>query len=548
MESGTLGAVPAGAPLALRFELPAGAPAPSRLRAWVAPAAVAGRRGGASLLQPVRLQREATVLVDRRRGQVAVPNGPSGAHGRHESGQGLAQTMPAGGYAAAASISAGARATALDPGGRLLAAIAPAGGKVELVDLLGGKTIGAIAVGGRPSTLRFAPDGRLWISDVSRGRVSVADPAAARVVGTVRTGAATGAPTFGPDGRRALVTGRGGVAVVDARTLRVVAGAKTRSAAVGAGWSAAERTFVVGTEDGVATRVGLDGRTRGSALALGLSEPVRLFALAPGGRQAVAVGRDGKLVVADLRRARVSGRAEAGEAPEQLDFLGRFALVRRATAASLTWVDVTTPSRSNAIPLARPATDLAIAPGGRKALLASPADQKLLGLHVMMGRPMLMQADPNTARSDDVLVAGGGLQRTGRRTYELRTALTVPGRHRLELGLGGGARARFSLRVGAPAAAVAVRSERRHYAVKAGAPLAVRFRVAGPVPRDAEVQAFATGTAVSQLRSPARAVAPGLAEARLRLPAPGRYRLRLRSEQVDLDTGLVHGTTVKVTP
>ena len=550
-----LRSVPAGAPLRLRFTVPAGAgDALPKLRASVLPSIVAahagaGHAGATAGLQPVSVQREATVLVDRRRGQVAVPNQP-GAHGAHQPGQGLAQTMPSGGYSAAAKVSAGATATAVDPGGRFLALAVADKGRIEVVDLLSGRMTGSVATAGRPSDLAFAPDGRLWVSDSTRGRVSVVDPARLSVVRTLATGTATGRVAFGPAGRRAVAAGPDGVALLDGRALRVIATAPVAAPSVGAGWSAAAGAFAIGGEDGTVTLLPPTGR-RGKLERIDLRAEgrVRAFAVAPGGQHAVAAtGGDGALTIVDLARNETMGPIAAGKDPAQIGFLGHFALVRNAGSADLTWVDLRSPSRSNSIPLGpKPATSLAIAPDGRRALLASPADQKVLGLHVMMGRPMLMQADPNTARADAVLVSGGGLQRTGARTFELRTSLQQAGDHRLELRLAGGGRATFRLPVTAPRASDAtVHAARTSYRAAVGETVTVGFHVSGAAPRDAQVLAFSIGTLATQARAEARQVAPGYYEARLRIAEPGTYRVQLESEEANLGTRAGQKSTLRV--
>jgi len=428
--AGRLTAIPAGTPVRLRFTLPGPARgALPSVRAVRIPSAVgmgaspagdgggghAAHERGAARPEPVSLQREATVLVDRRRGQVAVPNQSGGQSHQHAPGQGLASTMPGGGYEAAATISPGATATAVDPGGRFLAAAYRGAGRVELVDLLFGRRAGAIRTGGRPTALSFAPDGRLWVTDRARGRVAVVDPARRLVSASLAIAGATGPVAFGPHGDRALVAGRDGAALVDARRARVLATASVSAPSVGAGWSGDTAAFAVGGADGTVTLVPVDGRAGHlRRIDLGVKEPVRTFAVAPDGRRAVAAsGSAGRVTVVDLRRRRVFGPIAAGKNPAQIAFLGRFALVRNAGSPDVTWIDVRTPSRSNAIALgSSPATSLAITPDGRRAILAAPKDQKVFGLHSMMGRPMLMEAEPNPAAADAALVAGGGLQRT----------------------------------------------------------------------------------------------------------------------------------------
>jgi DNA-binding beta-propeller fold protein YncE len=517
-----LSAVPAGAAVRLKLTLPDGRL--PRLRASSIPRG-AGMQGASGV--SVALQRESTVLVDRKRGQVLIPNQPGGEH-EHDPGQGLAGTMPSGGLAAATTIPRGATGTAVDPGGRFLAAVYPSAGRVELVDLLLGRRAGTVRTGGRPATPTFAPDGRLWVTDAGTGRVTVVDPARARVVGTV---AAAGTVAFGPHGTQAVVAGRKGAALVESGRLAVEATVALPAPAVGAGWSRATRAFVVGGADGTVTLV-RPGDPRPERIGLGMK--TRVFAVAPDGRRAVAAGRDGVMVV-DLVRRRVLGPLAAGRNPGQVAFLAGFALVRDLGSPNLTWIDTETPSRTNVIALgSKPATSLAITPDGTRALLASPADQKVFGLHEMMGRPMLMQAEPNTASADAVLAAGGGLQRTGPRTAELRTVFARPGLHRIQVALGG-RRAVFELPVSdSSTQRVRARPLARSYGAVVGRAIKVGFDVQGGELPDAQVLAYSTGTDAHQVRVPARRVAAGRYEAVLTAPTAGRYRVQIESERAGI--------------
>jgi DNA-binding beta-propeller fold protein YncE len=558
--AGRLTAIPAGTPVRLRFTLPGparGAMPSVRAARMDLPAGDGGdeqaaHKRRAASREPVSLQREATVLVDRRRGQVAIPNQSGGRSHQHAPGQGLASTMPGGGYEAAATISPGATATAVDPGGRFLAAAYSGAGRVELVDLLLGRRAGAIRTGGRPTALAFAPDGRLWVTDRARGRVAVVDPARRLVSASLAIAGATGPVAFGPHGDRAIVAGRAGAALVDARRARVLATASVSAPSVGAGWSGDTGAFAVGGADGTVTLVPVDGRAgRLRRIDLGVKEPVRTFAVAPDGRRAVAAGGSaGRVTVVDLRRRRVFGPIAAGKNPAQIAFLGRFALVRNAGSPDVTWIDVRTPSRSNAIALgSSPATSLAITPDGRRAILAAPKDQKVFGLHSMMGRPMLMEAEPNPAAADAALVAGGGLQRTGPRTLELWTVLSRSGTYRFEVQLPGRGRAVFKVPVNDPASdAVTVRAERRVYRASAGERVVVAFGVKGRDMGEAQVLAYSTGAASNQLRVAARRVAAGRYQAELTAPQPGIYRVQLESEQAGIGARSGPGATLRVGP
>jgi DNA-binding beta-propeller fold protein YncE len=554
---GPLQEAPAGVPLRMTFTLPraAGAGDVPRLTARRLDGAVPGASLGA-------LSRSETFVLDRDSGQIAVPNaaaGPTTGAGQHEHGaqgaasppgQGLASTMPGGGFAAATQISRGATAVTPDPAGRFLAAAYRDRRAVEIVDLLQRERTGAVALPGRPDGLAFAPDGRLWVTDASSSLVTIVDPVARRPVGSVGTAIGAKAIAFG--GGHVLVVGSGAATLIDERTGHAQAPAPLGARAIEPAYARRSHAFVVAARDGVLIVPVEEGRLgTPRRIPLGARTDVQAVAVGPDGRTAVAADAAGnRLLVIDTARARVLRAVQAGSRPSEIVVLDHFAIARNAGSANLTWVDLAEPSRSNDLPLDRhPATGLTLAPGGRGVLAASPRDRHVFTLHTMMGRPMIMGVVPDQLGAEVAVQSGVGVARTGPRTVVQRTVLAQPGRHRLELRLADGGTATFTIRVargvpGAPAA----RPQRRLLTAKVGDVVPVRFRVTGAAPKDAQVLAYATGIATTQTRVPAHPRGDGVYEALLRARTVGDYRVQLLSEQAELGNRPEDSATLRVRP
>jgi DNA-binding beta-propeller fold protein YncE len=545
-----LRSVPAGASVRLSFALAhalgGGTP---RLVAHRIDRSLGGRSGaggghGAHLSAPVPLSSSETFLLNRASGQVVVPGGASGgasgqAHA-HEPGQGLAQSVAGGGWSFTTRLPPRAGETAVDPTGRFLAVAYPQAGRIELLDLMRHARAGAIDGVGRPDALHFAPGGRrLWVTDESRGRIVVIDLATRRAVGEIRTGAGRSAVAFaGRD--TALVTSErdGRARVVDPRRVAVT-GAVAVPRPLHAAYARAAGAFAVAGRDGSITMIGARSRHVRAKRTLTLRDAdLRGFAVAPDGHTAVALDAAAdELAVVDLRSGRLRGRVEAGADPSSVVFLDQFAIVRNARSADLTWVDLTDPTKSNNLPLgSRPAAAIAVDSDGESVHATLPQEQQVAILHVMMGRPMVMDGIKNTTAADISASVANRLDAIGPKRLEQRTVFERPGRYHLELRLSDGSRAEFQLavrRIGPGPARVV--PERRRIRATTGQRVRVRFRVIGATPGDAQVLALSTSSgAIHQIRAPARPVGSGILEAFITPPAAGSYRLSLLSESQDL--------------
>jgi YVTN family beta-propeller protein len=527
--------IPAGAPLALTVALDHAAraatgPGVPRLSARRLPAP--GVVGGA-----VPLGQPQTVLINRATGATGAPPA-AGSHAGHAApGLQATQSSTRGGALAwAATLPKGAADVRPSPDGRFIVAGYPATGRVALLDVFRRRLDGTIAIGGSPTTLRFAPDGRLWIGDPERGQVAIVDVDARRVDGRFAVGGGALALAFDPAGRRALVVSRddGAARLVDTRTLRVLSSVSVGGQPTDVAFAPAAHAFLVARAARPLAVVRLD-RSGGVVTARELAQvppPVRAVRVAPDGRTAVALAGS-KMVVLDTGTNRVRTEVAAGTRPADLAFLDRrFAVALDAAQPKLSWVDLQDPSRSNTIPLeAHPGRSLNVSPDGREALVAVPRDGWIFHVHVMMGRPMLMQQDRDPLGADTVVASRAGLVPTGRGRLAQRTLLEQPGRYRIAVRLPGGGRATFPLTVATPGAGIRVRPERRLVTARAGERVTVRFDVAGAAPARAEVLAYsASPTSVRQLRAVASRVGPGRYAATLRTVQPGRYVVSLLAD------------------
>jgi DNA-binding beta-propeller fold protein YncE len=544
-EGGQLDRVPLGAPVTLSFELD-----PGILSAGEGPQLDARLAGGST----IALERHQTFLVNRAEGTLLAPNlGSVGAvagddgHDGHDGhdhavdpGQELAQTMPGGGLSWATTVTAGPDVLEVDPTGRWLATGYQAEGRVELVDLLRREPPVSVATG--VATAAFTPDGtELWVAD-AEGTVTVVDPATGRATGTVE-GARADTVTFDHRGRHALFSARSDrtVRLFDVGTRREQDRQEV-GAVVAAGYAESAGAFVTVDDEGTLTMLPVLGDgSLGETTVLDTGTAASDLAVAPDGRTAVVVAAaSDEVTIVDLAEAGIRGRADAAD-PVEVVFLEHFAVVRSGSAASVTWVDLEVPSRSNDEALGTaPAASLSVSADGTEVLAVSPDDDRIFHLHTMMGRPMVMEQQPNTGASDVVIDVVPGLFQAGDGVFRQRTVLDRPGRYTLRLQVGA-EEVEFDLEV-APIRPTAPKSEPVEVSLqgRVGEAVSVRFRVEGDAaPRNAVVVAFAsTPQGPQQLREPALIYADGTVGAEITTMVPGTYQVWL----VDESAGITPGT------
>jgi hypothetical protein len=545
------GAVPAATPLRLTFSVDA--PADALRGARLAAVSVAGDGAPGA---PVELDRRAAFLLNTRTGDLVLPSGAvaAGTHahggGPADPGAGLAALSPGGGFAWAAQLPPGAGRSVAQGAGRFLAVPYPEAGRVEIVDLLRRARAGSVRVGGRLGAAAFTRNGaRLWVVDEEAGELVGIDPVSRSIATRIPVGAGRASLAVDAAGRRGVVATRRDAVLVDLAAGRRLAAAPLPAAPVAAA-AAPGGAFVVAHADGRLSVLAAEGdalRTRRVLRTGGDAAGTRTVGLAPDGHTAVVLneGEDG-LVLVDVRRARLLRRVDA-RAPRDLRFAAHFALVRSAAGPQVTWVDLRTPSRSNVIETG-PGSGLF--PGLEAGeTLVPTADGPVYRLHVMQGRPMVMDEIANTVGADVAVVAAGALHATGAGTLEQRTVLDRPGSYRLELRLASGEAFRFDLRALVPQTGARVRPDRARLDARVDVPVRVRFALRGAAPREAHVLAYGGRLgALRQVRAPAARAADGRYEATVRFPVPGRFRVVLLSEEAGLVPDRASATVVRVRP
>jgi DNA-binding beta-propeller fold protein YncE len=506
----------------------------------------------------VPVSRPETFLLNQSEGTLVVPNRAGGAPDDHADGhdhapgQGLAQTIPGGGWAWAAKVTPDPATVELAPTGRWLALSHPTAGMVELVDLVKREQAVQLDVGGEPQELQFSPDGRaLWIG-LAGGGLHVFGMDGRKELGQ-RPDLDVDQIVFDATGDHAmlLTDGPPTATLVDTTDLTTTGSHRLETARTDVTFASDPAAFVLADGRSTVTLLPLEASELGIPHAIELTDRASSLAVDPDGRTAVAVHPDGDVAtVIDLQARAVVGRAATGRDPQQVAFLERFAVLRSAGSADVTWIDLDDPSSSNVLPLqAQPATNLTVSADGQEILASSPAEQRLYRIHQMMGRPMVMEHESDPSAADVAIVGGGGVVELDDGVYQVRTSFEQPGIYEVTVQLSADA-VTFTVPV-APTAAgggVTARPVVRQQESSVGEQVRVRFVVEGGDLGSPEVAGYATGPdGPRQLRAPALRVGEGIFEAVLTPGAPGAYDVWLLDEAAGLGQSAASTMRLEVT-
>jgi DNA-binding beta-propeller fold protein YncE len=536
-------AVAAGEPVTLSFTLsgePPDAPEPT----------VSALRLDTGSRARVQLARAETVLVSRAGGEVVGAAAPAGSEPGH------ALTHVTGGSDRwAAKMTPGASTIVGDPARGLLAAAYPGSGTVEVLDLVAQRKGAEITVGGTPSSLAMETGtGRLWVGDTDSGRITVVDTTTGERLGQLAAGEGPHFVVFAPTARRALVVARGSgtASLVDLSRLQVISSVPIAADATAAALGAPAQSFAVAHATGVLTLLRLGGGGLAAPREVRVGSPGEAtLAVAPDGRTgAVANRQAGTLAIVNLVTGRLVRTVPAGPEPSGVVFLDRFALAPSARTGVVTWVDAKDPRRSNDLFLGdAPASGVFLAGDEATALAPVPAEKRAYRVHVMMGRPMVMDRVPSAFAADTAVGLAGGLRKVSPGVYELRTAL-APGRYRLDIRPAGGGRARIDIAAATVRGSAAqVRPLTTKLSSPVGRAVTVRFRVEGARPATASVIAYSFGarSGALQLRAAARDVGGGVYVATLVPRVAGSYRVSLISEEGGIGPDAGPATVLRAT-
>lgn len=223
---------------------------------------------------------------------------------------------------------------ALEPGGGWLYVTMPRVNAVAVVRTDTWRVDSEIPVGWKPSRIRRAPDGSLWVADGgpegAAPGVTVIDPVERRVVSRVATGAGPHDFAFSGDGRLLFVTnaGSGTVTVIDveSRQKRTELASGPRPIALTRS-GPARAVYVAHAGDGAVAV--LDEQTLEIRNRIPTKPGLSDVAFDPSGRWAFVVNRDAdEFYVLDAAVERLRYTVGFGDAPDQVSFTENFAYVR----------------------------------------------------------------------------------------------------------------------------------------------------------------------------------------------------------------------------
>lgn len=478
------GGVKAGTPVTLAFALD-GEPATDLpgLDAVIRPSAIPDSS------VEVDLNRAGTAVVNTTTGELLLMPGEGNGHEDH-SGSGLARLAGGAAEWAATLTPGGDVASGAD--GRWMVVSNPDSPTLDVVDLLRRST-GQVRTPINPTVVRVE-DGadRAWV--VGGGTVAVVD----LVSGSLNSTGVTGSPAdvaLAPSLGLALVTDAqsSSAQLVDVTTLEVVSSVDLGVVPGPVVFAPDPGVFVVAGADGRLVVVsGDDAATVTVSTLPGAagSGDVALAAASGHPRVAVVDRAAGVLNVVDLNTVTVVGSQRVTAAPTDVVMLNEFAIVADATELELTWVDLAEANRSGEMSIAggvagKLSADLA----GEEVLIPIAADKRLQRVHMMMGRPMIMQSDATGTNADVAVASSSKLVQLDPTTWQLRTVLSEDGSYELTLRIADGS-VTFPIDVDGDGPSAVVTGPAQELAVAGDSPVTVDFAVSGAEPDKVQVLAY----------------------------------------------------------
>jgi hypothetical protein len=478
------GGVKAGTPVTLAFALD-GEPANEMpgLDAVIRPSATPDSS------VEVDLNRAGTAVVNTATGELLLMPGEGNGHEDH-SGSGLSRL--AGGAAEWAATLAPGGDVASGADGRWMVVSNPDSPTLDVVDLLRRST-GQVRTPISPTSVRVE-DGtdRAWV--IGGGAVAVVD----LLSGSLNSTEVTGSPAdvaFAPSLGLALVTDAESTSaqLVDVTSLEVVSSVDLGVVAGPVVFAPDPGVFVVAGADGRLVVVSGDDAATVSVSTLSgaaSSGDVALAAASGHPRVAVVDRAAGVLNVVDLNSVSVVGSQRVTAAPTDVVMLNEFAIVADATELELTWVDLAEANRSGEMSIAggvagKLSADLA----GEEVLIPIAADKRLQRVHMMMGRPMIMQSDATGTNADVAVASSSTLVQLNPTTWQLRTVLSEDGSYELTLRIADGS-VTFPIEVDGDGPSAVVTGPAQELAVAGDSPVTVDFAVSGAEPDKVQVLAY----------------------------------------------------------
>ncbi len=192
---------------------------------------------------------------------------------------------------------------------------------VAIIDPHSGRVLTSIAVGLYPVHIAFTPDGRrAYVTNFFSGSVSVIDVRTRHVTATIKVGLEPHGLTVTPDGRQVWVPCSlgGGMWVIDTRNNKVVGIALTGLTPHAAIVSPDGRTVYM-TDSSLGTLLAVDRATLRVRGRVAVKTGSAMVVVSPDGRRVYVTGQGGSvLTVVDARTLRIIARVPVGAAPHGL--------------------------------------------------------------------------------------------------------------------------------------------------------------------------------------------------------------------------------------
>ena len=332
----------------------------------------------------------------------------------------------------------------------------PEAGRVAAVDTSSWEVEAQVDAGPRPTRLALQPDeAYLWITLDLTGEegagsgVAVIDARSLRVLARIPTGAGHHEIAFDADSRFAFVTNgdAGTVSVIDVRALAKVKDVPTGEQPVSIAWSSlAGAAYVTHARSG--TIVAIDGQRHEVTARMTARPGLGQIRFAPGGRLGFAVNPPADAVfIVDAASNRILQSGEMLDAPDQVAFTDDLAYIRHQGSETVLMIPLKeVGEEGKAVPAAdfpggqhsfgqgrkpSPAAGIVRAPGQVAVLVANPADQAIYyykeGMAAPMGHFKNYDREPRA-----VLVVDRSLgERSRKGSYETVAKLRGPGRYEL---------------------------------------------------------------------------------------------------------------------
>jgi streptogramin lyase len=392
--------------------------------------------------------RETFVLVNDTGDLGVLESDGAGAH-RHAPGASLTR-LTGSNFSSVVKLPDASADALTDLAGRYVFASIPSQNLVAIVDTLTLRVAHLVPVGAEPTSLALEPSGnRVWVGNDGDGTVSAID-IRSHSSDTYRVGDGHHEFAFSNDSRLAFVSNSesktvGAISSQDGRVvaeLPIAGGPGSMDFAAGRLFVAQPAVGSVAVFDVQADQLIAAGAVRTGAG----SERVRVH---PFSQIGVATNRQANTATLfDTSTLQVIKQVRTGLGPDDIAFVEDYVVIRNSLSPDVTFVNVTNPDVADEVAIgSEPYLDephpgvharLFVNSAGDEVLVPNPAEGQVYQLHVMMGRPMVMDQIKVDRGSETVLSPAAVVRELDPGTYSRIVRFAVAGGHTLSIDPGDG--------------------------------------------------------------------------------------------------------------